>query len=478
MPAEIKSGSSTDKADVTTNKALKVALAETVALAGYAVIAGEIHDGSGGVSALRRTARVSTDNRLRVGVDTPLWTDTFNHGQMNLSKYQVNTTTMTVPLTGGVMSFNNGLSTASGAVAKVQTYETFPIFGASAIEKLWRVRFSQTKQANNVNEVGFGLCSGTTAPTDGVYFRLDATLGLIGCARYGTNSEIVTDTLLASPVPGQFYEIKMIIDQNRVEFFVEGVLKGVLDDANGATPTLSQARSLPMFMRSYNSGVTSVAQKMEIADTAITARDVTLGKSFQTIKVMMGDGGVSLPDGVAAVQAANYTNSAAPASATLSNTAAGYAVPDGQFQFAAPLGAETDYDLFAYQVPAPALGAGNKNMLIQSITIDTCNFGAAVATTATLLQWGFAVGSTGVSLATADSGSAGTRGPRRKTIGFQTFPVGAAIGSKAERLRLDFKGGMLVEAGTFLQVFVKVPIGTATASQIIRGTVNVEYIWV
>jgi len=54
---------------------------------------------------------------------------------------------------------------------------------------------------------------------------------------------------------------------------------------------------------------------------------------------------------------ANYANSAAPASATLSNTAAGYTTLGGQFQFAAVAGAETDYALFAYTVPAASVSA-------------------------------------------------------------------------------------------------------------------------
>lgn len=51
-------------------------------------------------------------------------------------------------------------------------------------------------------------------------------------------------------------------------------------------------------------------------------------------------------------QLENHTNSTAPTSATLSNTAAGYTTLGGRFQFAAVAGAATDYALFGFQVPA------------------------------------------------------------------------------------------------------------------------------
>ena len=63
-------------------------------------------------------------------------------------------------------------------------------------------------------------------------------------------------------------------------------------------------------------------------------------------------------------------------SAVLSNTAAGYTTLGGQFQFAALVGAETDYALFAFQVPLAAAGGGNRNLVIRGVRIETFNMGA------------------------------------------------------------------------------------------------------
>lgn len=125
---------------------------------------------------------------------------------------------------------------------------------------------------------------------------------------------------------------------------------------------------------------------------------------------------------------------AAPASATLSNTAAGYTTLGGQFQF------------------------------------------AAVATTPTVLQWALGVGSTAVSLATTEAAAA--RAPRRITLGTQAFPVGAAIGADAgKRIDVNLDAPVVVEPGTFLHIILKMPVGTATASQIIRGVVGINAYW-
>lgn len=80
-------------------------------------------------------------------------------------------------------------------------------------------------------------------------------------------------------------------------------------------------------------------------------------------------------------QLENHVNSTAPTSATLSNTAAGYATLGGRFQFAAVAGAATDYALFAIAVPT-----GSK-FLCEGIHIELYNTVVAVATTPTIFEW-------------------------------------------------------------------------------------------
>lgn len=165
-------------------------------------------------------------------------------------------------------------------------------------------------------------------------------------------------------------------------------------------------------------------------------------------------------------QTANFTNSTAPVSATLSNTAAGYTTLGGQWQFAAPAGAVTDFALFGYQVPA------GFQLHVTRVAITAVNIGAAVATTATILRWGIGVNSSAVSLATADTAT--TWAPRRVAIGQQAWIVAAAIGSQGVDIDRAFDTAPIVDSGRFLHIIVSVPVSTATAGQIINGTCQVE----
>jgi hypothetical protein len=193
---------------------------------------------------------------------------------------------------------------------------------------------------------------------------------------------------------------------------------------------------------------------MEIADVSVIARDLALNRLWATAMAGIECGSYNNPRGAAVGQSANYVNNTAPVSATLSNTAAGYATLGGQFQFAAVAGVETDYALFAFQVPVAAAGGGNRNLVIRGVRIETFNMG---------------VGSTAVSLATADSNTAGTRAPRRIPLGVQSIPVGTAIGGNVTPIDVNLDAPLYVAAGTFVHIILRMPVGTATASQIIRG---------
>jgi hypothetical protein len=281
------------------------------------------------------------------------------------------------------------------------------------------------------------------------------------------NGTETTTAPMSAPVAGEVRHYRIVIDQDRIEFFIDGVLEGVILSPNTAAVSLS--RWQPLLMRCYNAAATGSAQRMEVADVAVIARDLALNRLWPTAMAGAEYGSYNNPRGSAMGQSANYVNNTAPVSATLSNTAAGYTTLGGQFQFAALAGAETDYALFGFQVPAAAAAGGNRNLVIRGVRIETFNMGAASATTPTLLQWALGVGATAVSLATVDSVTAGTRAPRRVPLGIQSMPVGTPIGGSLTPIDVNLDAPIYVAAGTFLHIILRMPVGTATASQIIRG---------
>lgn len=459
-------------ANVNDDFQLEVVTPKELSQAGYIIPVGESHDGVHGYSsAVRRPLRVSTDGRLRAGVDTVQWSDVFNHTILNTSAYQCVTATATLALTGGYLIFNAGNSVAANAVARVQTYRPFQLLGSSSLEVGFRVRFAINAGTNNVAELGLGFAATTVTPTDGVYFKMENTGAMVGVMN--RNGVEMTTPTLFTPVGNTVYYLRLVIDQDRLEFYVDGVLLGVLTTPI-SDPTVSFARALPLLMRLYNSLATSSAQRMEVSDVLLMTRDLSTNRLWPTSQAGQLLHSISAPTGATAGQTANFTNSAAPASATLSNTAAGYTTLGGKFQFAAVVGAATDYALFAYQVPVASVAGGNKNLVIRGIRIDTYNTGAAVATSGTVLEWGVGVGATSVSLATADSATAGTRAPRRIPLGVQSFAVGAAIGAVANTIDVNLDAPLYVEAGTFVHIILQMPVATATASQVIRGTVFIN----
>jgi hypothetical protein len=172
------------------------------------------------------------------------------------------------------------------------------------------------------------------------------------------------------------------------------------------------------------------------------------------------------PASLEGAQLANFANSSAPSSASLSNTAAGYTTLGGKWQFAAVAGAATDYALFAYQVPS------THRLFIRGVAISTVNTGAAVTTTSHIFDWGLGVNSTAVSLATTDSDP--VFAPRRIALGVQSLLVSAGIGAVANDLWRTFDNPLIVQPSRFAHVILQMPVASATVSQVIRGTVTFD----
>jgi len=479
MSVIIKGGVSNVLADVDSSGNLKVNLPTVLSGAGYASIVGEVDDGSIIGEKIVRPIDISQDYRLRTGIDKILWQDTFSHAVVNNAKYQTVTSTQTVTVAGGFLNLNAGNALASGNVSRVQTFKTFSLFNTYPLYVDFKIKFSQTLQANNVIEFGLGYAATTAVPTDGVFFR--AAGGQLNAVINNSGSEVSEDNVF-TPVAGVVYHYAITIGQDLCSFWVNDVVVARIRTASGlGSPCNSNA--LPLLLRNYNSAAVSLAVQMNVAQLGITLGDMDSGKDWQTSMITNGQSSISAPDG-AAVQAntsgtttANIGNNIPPNLATLSNTAAGYGVLSlgGQFQFAAPAGAETDYVLFAYQVPAGTAAIPGKTLVITGVKIDTYNTVAAVATTPTVFQWSIGVGSTAASLATVDSLTAGTKAARRLGLGVQSMLVGVPVGGMASpTVSQQFTSPLMVESGCFCQIILKIPIGTATATERFRGLVTIN----
>lgn len=475
MAVELLDGTTGFKGGINSDKELSVALTQSLAKLGYAGVASLIHSGNNAVSKFGRGAFVGSNSHLRVGTDVILFRDVFNHAIVPNDVYAATLTTMTTAVTANAWRLNEALSVASGATALVQSYRTFEVLNRSSLTFSAMIRLNATPQANNECLFGLGIIPSTGTPTDGAYFRYNGVSALEAVVNFnGTEITQNVNSADFSVTAGQYNLYEITIDAEEILYRINGtIVQRILKSQTQYA--LGSARSWRLSARNWNSGAVGVAQRLEIVNWSVVQSDCQVMRTPRDVAAANCLHVSSQPRGVTTGGTANYTNNAAPASATLSNTAAGYVTIGGQFQFASIAGAETDYALFAFLIPAPTAVLTNRNLFVKGIRIDTYNIGAIVATNPNLLQWALGVGGSAISLATNDS--TGTRAARRIPLGVQTFPIGAAIGAVAEPINRIFETPIMVEPATYLHIMFKMPLGAATASQFIRGIVAVDAYW-
>jgi hypothetical protein len=466
-------------AAVDASSELTIGLSVARALAGYVAAVG-------GNTLVRQSAGISPQKRLAVGIDAIFWSDHFSSGNgiiPNYRKYLTAAASYSAAVTPSVgLVFNSSGLLASNASFLLKTYRTFPTFSKSPIVvDAW---FSPVLGLNTGADVLIGLgtfSGGVLLPAEGIYLQITAggTSELVLQKNPGVTN--VGPITTSAPFPFkwnvlQTYHLKLVITHDVVELYIDDELqtsavRPLRFDRLGGFLT-SSYQHLFAVLRTVNA---AQAPRLILQRWSVTVADGRLTRPWASARTGLGDHLFSSPDGVNGVQLENIANSAAPTSAVLSNISGGYGnlLLGGNFQFAAIAGAETDYALFAYQVPSATLTQVAKNLIVTGIEIDTENTGAAVATTPTLLNWYVGTGSSTVSLATTDSAT--TRAPHRKFLGAQVFPVGTAIGGRDGFVKADFSAcPIVVEAGTFLHIILRMPVATATASQFIRGAVTIR----
>lgn len=467
-------------AEVDVHRQAAVVLNSDMSKAGYAMIGCRNDDGAVSGVTDDRNPEADADYRARVAVETLLFHESFAGAALNSSQWSSNVTTMATAVAGGYLKLNSASNAAASTVARVTSYRTIPIFQPfpTYLDFPVQIAAASVGIANTTIEVGLFIATGTAAPTDGVFVRINASGEMRLVCSFGgveTQSGLIDYTATIAAWGAELLPVNadrhfvLGFTAHDIELWIDDVLVTKLEQPAGI-PSFATAQQLPISYRIYHGATPPAsATQLWIGTVTVSCSGLANAPSFAEVVALQGGGGYQGQSGGTMGQTCNWTNSTEPANATLSNTTPGYTTLGGQWSFAAPAGAVTDFVLFSYTVPAAAAGSHNKNMLVKYLRIDAVNVGAAVATTATVLQWAIAVGATADSLATAEGAT--TKAPRRIVVGIQSWVVGAAIGAPVESISLDFsKAPLLAEPGTRIQIIVRVPIGTATASQVIRGT--------
>ena len=474
MAIQIISGATNDIATVDpTSKALRSTL----------------YDSNGAeVTKLRNTAyNPATDRFLAIGgvndnVYRMLRTDRF--GNVGTSKFTPQlayplftaalppdwlasnaTMTMTHSLTSGTLinaSAIGTLNTSSALISfrAVNKIQKGPLFCRHRL----RLVKGGTNGVGDWGLAGQSSGLGQAVPTNGVVF-LYGIDGTLKPTVYMNSTVVAQGTDFASSIDStKYYTWDIIFDDDEIRFIcqdstTQAIVSQQSLTINALDPRFALSPYWFQFARSYVGGTANVgsATQLYVADSSVQTIDIDAFKPWSVSSVNLGYGAVNNPT-IVRTQLTNWANSNVPATASLSNTAAGYTTLGGQFLFNAPLGAETDYALFAFSVPT------GLNLNVTSIYIDTLNTGVAVATTPTSLSW-FIGEAAAVTLASNSF---------RLALGNQSFIVGAAAGAQAQPISRSFESPFMVTSGRIFHIGLKVFAGTATASQVIRGTVSVN----
>jgi hypothetical protein len=467
--AEIKSGDSADLLKV--DPVSKAARSTPYSVEG---LSAALQDGAqpaavAGIVSLARNDRALLPLRadrfgsLASALHSALFSESFEGAIINPLRWAIIATTMAATQSSVAgLTFNSGAITTINTGYMTQTSTRFLKTQRAPLQAKFRARLARVN--NSVMEFGFSdPATFNGVVSTGAYWQVSAAGSIQPVLTY--NGVDITGADISGMIdPAKYYTFDVLVDDDEATYVVQDTSTGLVLSRQTISLPLTAARlfstsQLPLTARLFNSGTAPAsAALMILTDAYVLALDMQMNRSWAQTLASLDRSAMANPFSGASLAA--WANSAEPANAALSNTAAGYTTLGGKFQFAAVAGAVTDFALFAFAVPVPA------NLMVTGVEIDTWNLGAAVATTPTLLTWGLGVGSTAVSLATANLARVG--------LGVQSLPIGSVIGAVAPRLSKQFATPLKVPAGRFLHVILRMPIATATASQVIAGMVNIE----
>lgn len=463
-------------AEVDVLNQVKVALPSVADNAGFAVLGTE--EDAGLISGVRKVKKLISceHGALTVGQYTRLFGDNFPGSALNTALWsQPGLVTMTVTVANNFLTLNAGLSTAINAVAQVRTYRHFPFDPSNhnIIEIV--AQFGQLPVTNNVSEWGVGIASGTTAPTDGMFFRLNAS-GNFVCVVSNNGVETVSapqsfSSLVGANITKEFY---IVASDDNIQFKIgSNLLAEIALPTSGGTLTSSQ--NLPIFARTYNTGATAQAQVIKIGAVS-SILDMT-NPTKPWAHILCGAGGHCSQGqtGGTMGSTANYANSANPTPGVPTNTTAvlGSGL-GGQFWETDTLAVTTDGIISSFQVPVGTSAIPGKSLYVTRITLSSF-VQTALTGGGYVAQWSVAYGHTAVSLATAEG--AGTKAPRRMPIGIQSVASGVLASVQVGSLiDLNFDSPIVVHPGEFIQL-VKKKVGTAPTAGAIAHIISIGGYW-
>jgi len=336
------------------------------------------------------------------------------------------------------------------------------------------VNFTSLPVLGNICEWGSFISTGTAAPTDGVFFRLNS-MGDFRCVINNNgvetqSSSINFDTLVGANMTKSFL---IYVMSNQATFWIDNQLVAQIHIPAGQG-TVTSSQSLPLSFRNYNTSIIPSPQMMKVSMVNVTLADMSTSKLWGDI--IAGAGGNASQGQTSGTMGSTalYTNSLAPtAGIAMTNTTAALGSGlGGQFSALPTLAANTDGIVCSFQVPIGTSSTQGKTLYIKGVNIyavvTTVLAGNA---TPVIFAYSLAYGHNAVSLATTETTT--TKAPRRKVLGVNQFPAAAALGTQAANVCNSFDIPVTVFPGEFVQIVAK-NIGAVTTSGVVTFFIDVD----
>lgn len=491
----------------------KVVLPSGVADAGAIVPYAENDDGTNNITGeiYRKSFKVSEAHRLKVGIDQVLFGDTFQDNFISGNRYIAQVGATALPITqvgatsaaasgGGYICLNGlaGAVTTTAGVAVVSTRNTFSLYGNFELIAEFDIAWNQSTMSSNCEvDWGFGQTTNTNVtPTDGVFFRMTSA-GLYGVVSYNTtNSGIVEYTIgplinnFATPTnwaftPDKKHRFEIVLDEEHAEYWVDGSLRGEIDYGS-LKPTQAMiwsSAAQPLFIKQFHTGTTSTALTTKLASINVLLVDVAAGRTWNSFLSSVGQHSSQLQNNAQTINgvanAITYTaviNGTDTSLATVAspkaftptaNAATGGNGLGGLYQVTWPTASTSiDYIISSYLVPAPAVAATSRKLVLYGIRFDQCIQAVTAATGH--VAWTLAYGGTSLTQTTTEvvNNATPAKAYRRLPLGISSCRSGnGAVGDVFAPIDIKFAAPITVYPGEYILLtgkFLVVPTGMVT----------------
>ncbi len=441
---------------------------------------------------IAREVEADTLRRLRVDKDTLLFSEPWLTSTVSTDKWSSISEPFQASLypSPGLLDLVLEADADSGYTAGIRSYAPIPIMiPETEIVLAFSASYSHVGGNQSRINVGFIAADFTDFNFDeGVYVRFnDGTGGMDIALKHNTNavySNAIDPTVVppgwsSALIPSNtMRHYRIVVGLSYVSLWVgnenlEFVRAASIDTSAYPFPVLKPTTLYfaPIMLRMRSVAYIASQVTFRVGCISVYARGhfASLDRSVPT---SVSGRSASQTQHTTYKSTANLGDGTTPTSLTLSNTTATLTDMGGRFQFNAIAGAETDYIVCAYALT----NSSDLGLLIRGVRVDLVNTGAAVATNPTIIEWFLCYGSTGTSLATAESTS--TKADRRVYLGVQSFVVGAVIGSVGQALDATLDAPVYAPPGSYIKIGCRVFSGAATGSEIFRGAASVIGDWV